>query len=631
MEINASTVRRYDEWLIAITVIVVALFVYTVNPYIELEAQQGKLSQIEHLQSPPASSVPLSELAYSDSLDWVAIENPVNLGMLANSQWFRFTIEANDQNHSPLLLEVAYPLLDNITVAYFVPGQRQPLAIYRGGDSLAFEDWVIKYPSMLFPVPVTDQTLQVVLKVQSNGSIKVPVRVWEKVTFIEKSSGLTLLMGCFLGFLLAIGLSNFFFFLTTHSNVFLSYTCYVFSLALTLSAMNGHAYAYLWPDWVWFEHRAVAVFANAAIMFAMFFSRQLLDITQYSKRLDKALKWVGILFGANVLVSFILPYGYLIKAFLILLCLVVMFIFFIGVWLSFKGHIVARYYSIAWGIILLSGFLASMDNLGVWVLPVPSIYLLMLGATVETILLAFVIAISYSQHKDAVYASRQRALTQEQAALAAREDLLTLEKQHQDDLEYKVQERTLELEIALRELSAANQELETLNSIDSLTGIKNRRQFDKRLLAESRRSRREQTPLSVAMVDIDHFKNINDTYGHSAGDECIRHVANLLKLLLRRSSDDVCRYGGEEFGIILPNTDEEGARQVLESMREKVENTPVVVDGQVIPMTISAGVASTIIVHAEHEAKLLKFADAQLYVAKQQGRNRVVAEYFTGD
>lgn len=630
MEINASTVRRYDEWLIAITVVVVALFIYTFKPHTGLEAHQDRLSPIEYIAL-PTESMPLSILAQSDSVDWRTVENPVNLGMLNDTQWFRFTIDSHGETQARSLLEVAYPLLDNIEVAYFAKNESQPLAVYQGGDSLPFDSWVIKYPSMLFPVPATEEPLHVLLKVQTNGSIKVPIRVWEKIAFIEYSSGLTLLMGCFFGFLLAVGLSNFFFFLTTHSNVFLSYTCYVFSLTLALSAMNGHAYAYIWPNWVWFEHRAVAVFANAAIMFAMIFSRQILDIPQYSARLDTIMKWGSILFGVNVLISFILPYGYLIKAFLVLLCLVVMFIFTSGVWLSLKGHIAARYYSFAWGIILVSGFAASMDNLGIWVLPMPSNYLLMLGATVETILLAFVIAISYSQHKAAVNASHQRALIQEKDALAAREDLLALQKQHQDDLEYKVQERTLELEIALRELSEANQELETLNSIDSLTGIKNRRQFDKRLLAESRRSRREQTPLSLAMVDVDHFKAINDTYGHTAGDECIRHVANQLKVMLRRSSDDVCRYGGEEFGIILPNTDAEGALQVLESMRVKVESTPVVVDGKVISMTISAGVASTVIAYEEHELKLLKFADAQLYKAKQQGRNRVIAQDYTGD
>jgi diguanylate cyclase (GGDEF)-like protein len=188
-----------------------------------------------------------------------------------------------------------------------------------------------------------------------------------------------------------------------------------------------------------------------------------------------------------------------------------------------------------------------------------------------------------------------------------------------------VQERTLELEIALRELSDANRELEKLNTIDPLTGIRNRRHFNKRLQAEGRRSRREQTPLALAMIDIDHFKQINDQYGHSVGDTCIRHVAQTLQSLLKRPSDDVCRYGGEEFAIILPNTETEGAGQLVESIRQQLAETPCIIDNESISLTLSGGVASAIISHEDAETELLKLADERLYAAKQAGRNRVVA------
>ena len=141
---------------------------------------------------------------------------------------------------------------------------------------------------------------------------------------------------------------------------------------------------------------------------------------------------------------------------------------------------------------------------------------------------------------------------------------------------------------------------------------------------EGRRSRREQTPLALAMIDIDHFKQINDQYGHSVGDTCIRHVAQMLHSLLKRPSDDLCRYGGEEFAIILPNTETEGAGQLIESIRQQLADTPCIIDNESISLTLSGGVASAIISHEDAEIELLKLADERLYAAKQAGRNRVV-------
>lgn len=182
----------------------------------------------------------------------------------------------------------------------------------------------------------------------------------------------------------------------------------------------------------------------------------------------------------------------------------------------------------------------------------------------------------------------------------------------------------MELEIALRELSDANQELEQLSAMDPLTGIPNRRHFDKRLLAESRRSRREQTPLAIAMLDIDHFKQVNDHYGHIGGDRCLKQLSEAMKSALKRPTDEVCRYGGEEFAFILPNTELQGAYQLLEEIRGIVENITIQSDEITFSVTLSAGVASNIMAYEGNETELLAFADKLLYEAKQNGRNQVV-------
>ncbi|MDH5488169.1 MAG: diguanylate cyclase [Gammaproteobacteria bacterium] len=164
--------------------------------------------------------------------------------------------------------------------------------------------------------------------------------------------------------------------------------------------------------------------------------------------------------------------------------------------------------------------------------------------------------------------------------------------------------------------------LEELSARDSLTGLYNRRELEKRLHEEAQRARRYQHPLSVLMLDIDHFKNVNDQYGHQAGDEVLITVTDLIQLHMR-PVDVVCRYGGEELAVILPETDEEGARTVAERVRatvaDSITTTP---QGDMVHVTVSIGIA-TFPRDGDTASGLIHAADTALYVAKQEGRNLV--------
>jgi diguanylate cyclase (GGDEF)-like protein/PAS domain S-box-containing protein len=179
------------------------------------------------------------------------------------------------------------------------------------------------------------------------------------------------------------------------------------------------------------------------------------------------------------------------------------------------------------------------------------------------------------------------------------------------------------LEQAKLELEKANVELARLAATDPLTGLVNRRQADLLFDREVARARRQKSPTSVIMMDIDFFKSVNDTYGHKVGDSVLMHLADRLRSRMR-TSDIVARYGGEEFLLILPDTDLDGAATVAEQMRKIIQASPFLHGQTEIPITVSCGVAVMPPDRDLANDVLVRMADNALYAAKNRGRNRVV-------
>jgi diguanylate cyclase (GGDEF)-like protein len=198
------------------------------------------------------------------------------------------------------------------------------------------------------------------------------------------------------------------------------------------------------------------------------------------------------------------------------------------------------------------------------------------------------------------------------------------------DAKLRAMQRIIQMRTSLvvltRKLDTANQELKRLSSMDSLTGVANRRHFDESLAREWRRAQRNQNGLGLLLCDIDHFKLYNDSYGHQAGDQCLHRVAQAIAASADRGGDLVARYGGEEFAVILPDTSPEGAVVVAERVRRSIDALamPHTVSEQG-HVTLSIGVT---FLFAGQESKnmpddLVLQADQALYRAKELGRNRI--------
>ena len=177
------------------------------------------------------------------------------------------------------------------------------------------------------------------------------------------------------------------------------------------------------------------------------------------------------------------------------------------------------------------------------------------------------------------------------------------------------------------ELKRYRDHLKELSSLDGLTGIANRRQFDEWLDYEWRRARRSQIPITLLMMDIDYFKAYNDHYGHLAGDDCLKRVAEILKETARRPADFPARYGGEEFVLLLAEADAAGAVRVAEGLQQRMKSANIPHDfSDVAPyVTLSIGVGAIVPSDSQSSHQLIESADKCLYTAKKNGRNRIEA------
>jgi len=618
-----AVLNQLPIWLIAI---VLALSCWgLVNTYqtnIAVTPDQTLNRGINYYEAQTANTT-LNDIVSLPRESWRAQQQDQHvLPKTTTAYWLQVQLSGLDDLHN-WLLEINHSQLDYLSV--FFIADNNVLGSYHTGDQMPFRSRGIAHEQFLFPVPVMDnRQISLFIKIQNRAPTTVPMYLWKQQHYLVANGEHSVAMGLFFGFMAAMSISNFFFFVSTRSMNFLLYTGYVLSLALLLFSMNGMGYKYFWINNTWMQNHSIGIFANASMLLALLFIRQLLNLREYHQLIDKSLLGLAGVY-AIFLVGSVITTSYLAtQVFLLAVILSVIYIFMAGIKLWHSGLKVSRIYALAWATILVTALIGALHSLNLYQTDIELRYLLMTGGFVETILLALLLAQNYSEQSKALLQAQEHALTQEKEAQAAKDEIIEVQQKANDELEYAVQERTLELEITLRELAEKNQALEAMNTEDALTGIRNRRYFDKKYAAEMRLSRRNETELAIAMIDIDYFKKVNDTYGHLAGDECLRHVAQTVKQHLQRPGDEVFRYGGEEFAVLLPQTDGAGAEIVLDKIRAHIADHPVQVGHEVISLTISIGICSMIFDGSVTDNVPLDTADKALYTAKQSGRNRVI-------
>lgn len=611
-----------------VTSVVIFVFILFIIPYnLSQISKQNSVNVQAGLFVDSSFSASISDALQLPHKDWKSVER-FNFGLHSAPHWLKVKLPESTADN-PRFLVINYGLLDTVKVWFMSPPEEgsKIIGAHSTGDTREYYRRDINSEKFVFEMPPTAGKSYAYIRVTSKGAINIPVEIWATSDYIEYSSLQKLFLGIFFGYMIAMALSNIYVYATTRNTLFLIYTAYVSSIALLVASLHGIGFHYLWPRSIWLQEFCTPIFACLTMIFVIMLTSNLLELDKKPSIMSRTIRNIKFIFIGLLCLCFVgLPYEVAIKSVLVLLILTTPILFSVGLLLAIRGSIVAKYFCAAWAVLLLSGISISLESFGFYEPPIKSSYLLMIGAITEALLLSLALAVKFNGQLMSAKSTRDTALKNEQEAIEAKEELIKLQEKNQSDLEYSVEERTLELEIALRELSEKNTELEKLSAIDPLTGLMNRRYFDKQIVAECRRSKRELSSLGVAMLDIDFFKKVNDNYGHLGGDYCLQEFANILQKTVKRPADVICRYGGEEFVLILPNTQQDGLTQLLEKVRKNVENEKIMFEGEEISITVSIGACSKIVDSDNDSELMVACADKLLYRAKSSGRNLVMVD-----
>ena len=549
-------------------------------------------------------------IASKDDLSWQLEErNNASYSYDDREYWFHFRLYHEQRIEHDFVFHIAYPLLDEIDL-YLVKGDEIKESFHTG-DSFVFAERPIRHQNFIFPVSIDDEILDVFIRVKTTSTVQVPLTIWPQKTFWQKDKVYTYMDGLFFGAIVVMMLYNFFVYLSVKDRGYLYYVLYMLAMVSVQSANRGLGYQYLWPNSPFIQANAIVPTLAAVVMFASLFFISLLDLKNISRKSYN-------FFRAGVVATVVCMFAPIFITYahaLAITALVSIVVTVGGSLIAFnlwrKGNRLAGYYIAGWSAVIFAFiiYLASVFDL------IPRNifieYATMIGAVAEVIIFSFALA--------------DRINLEKKIRLQTQASLLETQQEINKKLDIRVKQRTQELEVA-------NAKLHEMSFSDGLTGVKNRRYFNERVQEEYKRAYREQSHLALLMIDIDYFKPINDTYGHQVGDDCLIAVARALKETVKRPGDAISRYGGEEFTILLPGTDMEGANCVAEKVRKAIENLNfVTTDQQKISLTISAGVVSFIPKIRDAVENFIKVADKQLYIAKKDGRNCVRSSDVEGE
>lgn len=572
-------------------------------------------------------------LEQASALPWQAVNKPtINLHQQRQAAWIRIPLHNTMSSATEWRLMIPWTVLAEVEVNILREDGRWDAPLLSGYD-IPRSDWAVDYRLHVFPLRfAADEQVTLYIRARSDIILFLPLMMLSPEEFTAYKDVSNLIYGIGFGVLLAMMLYNLSLFIFVRSLSYLTYSLYVFAIIFYQLALTGFGSQYWWGDTPMKSGYSFMLIAELSFFVAVLFGRQFLKLHRYGGWYLHLNTFMLTYWAAAFVFNALGWHGfarYTFNPMSLASCLIGLFTA-IALWR--KGDKSARYFTIAWSFVLAGTVLAVLMMLGVVTYNAYTENAQMVSFVVELLLLSFALAERINRERQQRELAQRQSLTMMQqldvergAKLAAQEDALRLQKMHSDELELRVLDRTAELERTMKNLELANRELAKLSVTDPLTRLHNRRYFDETLQAELSRAVRTEQPLALILVDIDHFKSINDTYGHLVGDECLKLVAVTLRQVVNRSTDLVARYGGEEFAVVLPATTEMDALDVANRLRAAIEKVQFIHAGKRIAISASLGVAGREPTNFDTPNRFITAADEALYRAKEAGRNRVVA------
>ena len=512
--------------------------------------------------------------------------------------WVQLKLRNTGNERQLWYLNLNYPLLDEVT---FWQGD-EPMDIVVTGDQQPFHSRAVDYRYFLLPVTLNSgETRTVTMRIHSSGALNIPLRLETPAELIAESNQLAMTHGLFFGSVLVLAIFNLLLLFSSGTLYYLHNALYMLAMGLFLFAMGGFANQYFWPESPEFANTSIPLTLVLCTLAMTLFGRSFLEVEKYT-RADKTLKAIIWACAGFAGLTLALPYSQaiLFNTALGLATIFVLSVIAISRWR--QGYQPAKWYVLAWVVMAAGSLIYAAAAFGYLTDFLARESLMQVAIGGQIILLNYAMV------------QRWRLLS---------DKLLEVEQTARSDLEHRVHERTAQLRSTMRELENANRKLATLSLNDPLTGLYNRRHMDSVLPELCAEARRTGQPLTIALVDADHFKVINDTWGHGFGDTCLQLIASILTRHVKRPRDIAIRFGGEEFALLLPGTDTIGAQKVCEALLQDLETTAVNgPDGKRAHITLSAGIAS--LLPDDDQQALFERADNALYKAKAQGRNQTV-------
>jgi two-component system, sensor histidine kinase LadS len=575
---------------------------------VQLDPHQGKLSlgaYLEYLEDPTGELSPDAVRSQLKEGDFRPVKEAVpNFGYSSSTYWFHLSIENPGPQSERRYLEIAYPLLDYLDL--YLDYSNRAEKVYHSGDRQPFASRPVSFTRFLFPVRLTPhEQVDVLIRLQTGSASQLPLNLWTSEALSERNHQEQMIQGLYFGIMLTMLVFNLLVYLHIRDRNYLYYLGYLGAFILFQATLSGYSYEYLWPASPWWQDKSLAVLIGLAMGSLLLFVYKFLAKPGFSPR-SRVIYLGGVwYFLILAMISLAAPYHYMIQLLTSSTLLFAGFILISSLMFWLDNFQPARYIFLSWA--------AQLFGIIVYVIQaydfLPITFYTTYSIQIGSVLQVFGFSVALLDHL--------KRLNNEN---------IRLQHKARTELEEQVIARTSALNETMADLSRINKVLEERNHIDDLTGVKNRRFFDAYLVRAWDDAHEAGTPLSLMMIDIDHFKEVNDRYGHIAGDQVLKHIAELLHSCGRRNNDHLVRYGGEEFCVILHDCDIDGAMALAEKMRQAVEKEVIDLgQGQRLTLTVSIGIASILPASKEKPEALLSEADNALYQAKQQGRNRVIA------